>query len=152
MPGDPPRTATRWLHGRPGYRCRHGYTTATPRPDHAPRNVYVREEHLLETVIGLLHQDGQADGHSLLDVGECPRLRGLELVCSHNSRQLQPAAARKIVSLPSSSGQTTLAVDWNLRTGDAAARRKEDAKDRRGVHLAGIEKPLFSGRDVHTSK
>ncbi|GAA1937530.1 hypothetical protein GCM10009754_00700 [Amycolatopsis minnesotensis] len=146
------RMDAHWVHGRPGHRCRHGYTTATPRSDHAPRNVYAREEHLLETVVGLLHQDGQAEGHSLLDVGECLRRRGLELVCSHKGRELQLTAARKIVSLPISSSQTTLALDWNLRTGDAAARREGDAKDRHSVHLAGIEKPLSSGGDVHTSK
>jgi len=139
------RMDAHWVHGRPGYRCRHGYTTATPRPDHAPRNVYVREEHLLETVVGLLHQDRQVDEQGLLDVGACLRRRGLELVCGHKGRELQPTAARKIVRLPISPGQTMLALDWNLRTGDVAARRAEDVKDRHCVLLAGIEKPLSSG-------
>jgi hypothetical protein len=72
------RMDAHWVHGRPGYRCRHGYGTATPRPSDAPRNVYAREEHLLETVAGLLHQDRQLDDHGPLDVGECLRYRGLD--------------------------------------------------------------------------
>jgi hypothetical protein len=115
------RMDAHWVHGRPGYRCRHGYTTATPRPGHAPRNVYVREDHLLETLAGLLHQDGRVHehDHGPLEVGACLRGRAMEIVCGHTSRELQPTAARKIVSLPVSSGQTTLALDWNLHTGEA---------------------------------
>jgi hypothetical protein len=143
------RMDAHWVHGRPGYRCRHGYTTATPRPDHAPRNVYVREDHLLETLAGLLHQDGQVDDHDPGDVGECLRRRGLEIVCGHKGREVQPAAARKIVSLPVSFGQMTLALDWDLHTGEAASRRAEAVKDRRGLFPAGAENPLSSGRGVH---
>jgi hypothetical protein len=143
------RMDAHWVHGHPGYRCRHGYTTAAPRPGHAPRNVYVREDHLLETLVGLLHQDGQVDDHGPLDVGECLRRRGLEIVCGHKSRELQPAAARKIVSLPVSSGQTALALDWNLHTGEAPGLRAEAVKDRHGVFPAGTEKPLSSGCGAH---
>ena len=139
-----------WVHGRPGYRCRHGYTRATPRPDHAPRNVYVREDHLRETVAGLLHQDGQLGDHGPLDVGEHLRRRGLELICGRESRELHPAAARKIVSLPVSSGQTALVLDWNLNIGEAPGSRAEsvDEQPSRGLR-AGIEKPLSSGRGAH---
>ena len=36
-----------WSNGKPAYRCRHGYTTAT-RPDPArPKNTYVREDQIL---------------------------------------------------------------------------------------------------------
>ncbi|WP_233620460.1 recombinase family protein [Amycolatopsis sp. WAC 01416] len=101
-----------------GYRCRHGYTTATPRPAHAPRNVYVREDHLLETLAGLLPQGGQADDHRSGDVGEDLRRQGLELVCGQESRELQPAAAHKVVSLPVSSGQMTLAFEGQPHPGD----------------------------------
>ncbi|WP_407691362.1 zinc ribbon domain-containing protein [Saccharopolyspora mangrovi] len=52
------RMDAHWVHRRAGYRCRHGYTTATPRPDQAPRNVYVREDHLRDALPGLLSQQG----------------------------------------------------------------------------------------------
>lgn len=36
-----------WSHDRPAYRCRHGRSSATgPRPD-GPRNMYLREDHIL---------------------------------------------------------------------------------------------------------
>ena len=38
----------------PGYRCRHGYTSASPRPADAPRNLYLREDHFLDVFPGLL--------------------------------------------------------------------------------------------------
>ena len=114
------------------------------RPGHAPRNVYVREDHLLETLAGQLHQD-----NGPRDFGECLRRRGLEIVCRHKGRELQPAAVRKIVSLPVSSGQTALAFDWNLNTGAAPGRRAESAEGRHGVFLAGAEKPLSSGCGAH---
>lgn len=48
------RMDAHWVHGRPAYRCRHGYTSATPRPADAPRNVYLREDHLLKALSGML--------------------------------------------------------------------------------------------------
>ncbi|MFB7502906.1 hypothetical protein ACFC0P_05140, partial [Streptomyces broussonetiae] len=36
-----------WSHDRPGYRCRHGHTSATrPDPGRIP-NTYVREDHVM---------------------------------------------------------------------------------------------------------
>ncbi|WP_237047756.1 recombinase family protein [Lentzea guizhouensis] len=43
-----------WVHGRAGYRCRHGFTSAKRRSDGEPRNLYVREDHLLEALPHLL--------------------------------------------------------------------------------------------------
>ncbi|PFG95371.1 recombinase-like zinc beta ribbon protein [Saccharopolyspora erythraea NRRL 2338] len=42
------RMYSHWAHHRAGYRCRHGHTSARTRPPGAPKNVYVREDHLLE--------------------------------------------------------------------------------------------------------
>jgi hypothetical protein len=53
------------------------------------------------------------------------------------------------VSLPVSFGQMTLALDWDLHTGDAASRRAEAVKDRHGVFPAGTENPLSSRCGVH---
>jgi hypothetical protein len=140
------RMDAHWVHGRPGYRCRHGYTTATSRPRDAPRNVYVREDHLLEAVVGLLHQDGQLEDHGPGDVGERLRCRGLELVCGHESRELQPAAERRIVSLPVASGQMALALGGNLHADEARGPRAEAVDEQPSRRLrAGVEKPLLSG-------
>jgi hypothetical protein len=48
------RVDAHWVHKRPGYRCRHGHTSAAPRPADAPRNVYLREDHLLDALPDLL--------------------------------------------------------------------------------------------------
>jgi site-specific DNA recombinase len=45
-----------WANGRAAYRCRHGHTSAT-RPDPArPRNLYIREDHILPHMPALLIQ------------------------------------------------------------------------------------------------
>lgn len=38
------------MHGRAGYRCRHGMTSASKRPADAPKWLYWREDRLLERV------------------------------------------------------------------------------------------------------
>jgi hypothetical protein len=51
-----------WSNGKPAYRCRHGYTSAT-RPDLArPKNTYVREDQILPHLAAiaiLMHRPGQ---------------------------------------------------------------------------------------------
>ncbi len=37
-----------WVNGRAGYRCRHGHNSSRPMPPGRPKNLYVREDHLLE--------------------------------------------------------------------------------------------------------
>ncbi|MEJ2852420.1 MULTISPECIES: recombinase family protein [unclassified Saccharothrix] len=48
-------------HGRAAYRCRHGHTSARTRPDDAPRNLYLREDHLLTRIAAHLTAVGIAD-------------------------------------------------------------------------------------------
>ena len=36
-----------WSNGKPAYRCRHGYTTASSRGPDGLRNAYVREDRIL---------------------------------------------------------------------------------------------------------
>jgi Recombinase len=151
------RMDAHWVHGRAGYRCRHGYSTATSRPRDAPRNVYVREDHLLETLVGLLHRDGQLEDHGPVDVGECLRCRGLELVCSDESRELHPAAARRIVSLAAPSGQMALALDGNPHAPEAREPGAEavdeqppaDAGRRREGAVIGTPRPYIGIKIPH---
>jgi site-specific DNA recombinase len=42
-----------WSCGRPAYRCRHGYTSATAPDSARPRNTYVREDQILPHLAAL---------------------------------------------------------------------------------------------------
>jgi site-specific DNA recombinase len=47
------RLESTWSNGKPAYRCRHGYTSAT-RPDPGrPKNLYIREEEILPHLAAL---------------------------------------------------------------------------------------------------
>jgi hypothetical protein len=48
------------VHGRPGYRCRHGHTSSRPRPVDAPHNLYLREDHLLDRTATWLASHGRS--------------------------------------------------------------------------------------------
>ncbi|ROP35725.1 recombinase family protein [Saccharothrix texasensis] len=48
-------------HGRAAYRCRHGHTSARTRPEGAPGNLYLREDHLLGCIAEHLTAVGIAD-------------------------------------------------------------------------------------------
>ena len=57
------RLESAWSNGKPAYRCRHGYTSATrPDPDR-PKNLYVREDQILPRLaaLAILHPGG---GHA----------------------------------------------------------------------------------------
>lgn len=41
------RMDSHWIHHRPGYRCRHGHTSTQQRSAAQPKNLYLREDHLL---------------------------------------------------------------------------------------------------------
>lgn len=87
------RMDAHWVHGRPGYRCRHGYSSAAPRPADAPRNVYVREDRLLELLPGLL-VDSDGIGSGPVASGPQPepvevlRHRWLQIACTHQGQEL----------------------------------------------------------------
>jgi DNA invertase Pin-like site-specific DNA recombinase len=54
------RLESAWSNGKPAYRCRHGYTSATSSDSTRPRNTYVREDQILPhlaTVAILLDRD-----------------------------------------------------------------------------------------------
>jgi hypothetical protein len=42
-----------WANNRPGYRCRHGHSSATTPDPTRPKNLYVREDHILPHLAGL---------------------------------------------------------------------------------------------------
>jgi len=55
------RLESAWSNGKPAYRCRHGYTSAT-RPDPGrPKNLYIREDQILPRLatLAILHASDQ---------------------------------------------------------------------------------------------
>jgi site-specific DNA recombinase len=44
------RMGSHWANQRPGYRCRHGHTSAMTRAPDQPANLYVREDRLVDTL------------------------------------------------------------------------------------------------------
>ncbi|WP_425470671.1 hypothetical protein [Saccharothrix australiensis] len=60
-------------HGRAAYRCRHGNTSARTRPEGAPGNLYLREDHLLGriaehlTAVGIADNPGTEQAAHLVD-------------------------------------------------------------------------------------
>lgn len=49
------RMDAHWAHQRPGYRCRHGHTSASAEPGR-PRNAHVREDRVLDHLPALVLQ------------------------------------------------------------------------------------------------
>jgi site-specific DNA recombinase len=77
------RMAGHWVNHRPGYRCRHGHTTAHPANQDAPRWIYWAEARLLEHVI--------AGNAALADTGDAGglatylRTRDAVVVCGRDT-------------------------------------------------------------------
>lgn len=132
------RMDAHWVHGRPGYRCRHGYSSAVPRPGDAPRNLYVREDHLLEALPGLL-ADFPDIGSSLITGERQPELvdrirqQRLQIVGSwHGHRLTREEVPRRSASPSSPQGQTALVADWTS-SGDTTHRVQIQTGVRQGT-------------------
>jgi hypothetical protein len=44
------RMESHWVHHRPGYRCRHGHSSALPATPGRPKTLYLREDHILARI------------------------------------------------------------------------------------------------------
>lgn len=76
------RLDSHWVHGRAGYRCRHGRSSAGPPTLHDPKIVYVREDQLVEE---LYDRRPPVDGDEHEDVaGVVATLRRAGLLIMHN--------------------------------------------------------------------
>ncbi len=65
------RLESTWSNGRPAYRCRHGYTSATGTDPGRPGNTYVREDQILPHLAAiaiLLAGDSRAQRNSTVEV------------------------------------------------------------------------------------
>ncbi|UVS79432.1 hypothetical protein Actkin_03180 [Actinokineospora sp. UTMC 2448] len=79
------------MHGRPGYRCRHGRTSAHIPSTDVPKPVYVREDHLLETITAQLAHPG--DGIPKSGVEDYLRRTGMVIRHSVNGTIIEPKNA-----------------------------------------------------------
>ncbi|MDT5027908.1 MAG: site-specific recombinase [Micromonosporaceae bacterium] len=75
------RMDAHWVHGRPGYRCRHGATTANPRRVRGAKTLYLREDRILERITVMLGTDPDA-GHSPGAAVDYLRDNNLMIVCT----------------------------------------------------------------------
>jgi hypothetical protein len=55
------------VHGRAGYRCRHGHTSAKLRNQERPKNLYLRQDHVLTFVTAHLNQIRLRTPHPVTD-------------------------------------------------------------------------------------
>ncbi|WP_424229512.1 recombinase family protein [Actinophytocola sp.] len=108
-----------WVHGRAGYRCRHGYTSGTPRPGGTTRNLYFREDHLLGLVPKLLVDAGfrfdRPDQLRQRDLVDGLRRERLQIVCNREGPILKHEEPLDRQSASDPHGQTALNLDWVSR-------------------------------------
>lgn len=84
------RLDAHWVNNRPGYRCRHGHTSARTRPPGLPKNIYVREDHLLGDVRNRLPELTDCDDP---DLSDHLRAQKLMIVCTGSTWTFEAAAA-----------------------------------------------------------
>jgi hypothetical protein len=56
------RMESHWVHGRPGYRCRHGHNSSKSALPGRARNLYLREDRIVARVLARLGELGLHDG------------------------------------------------------------------------------------------
>ncbi|UUV32953.1 recombinase family protein [Amycolatopsis roodepoortensis] len=58
------RMDSHWVHDRPGYRCRHGHSSARQPATGRPKTIYLREDHLIDRIAAHF---GDLDDHDARD-------------------------------------------------------------------------------------
>jgi len=74
------RLESAWSNGKPAYRCRHGYTSATSPEPGRPKNAYVREDQILPhlaAVAILIGGDGRVEGRGTVKITAPAETTGL---------------------------------------------------------------------------
>jgi hypothetical protein len=80
------RLDSHWVNGRPGYRCRHGHTSARNRPPELAKNVYVREDHLLDELRVRFAETVSDDAVAIADY---LRSNDLMIMCGGPTREVR---------------------------------------------------------------
>jgi hypothetical protein len=87
------RLDSHWVNGRPGYRCRHGHTSARNRPPELAKNVYVREDHLLDDLRVRFAETVGADGATIADY---LRSNNLTIMCGGPTREVKGCSSPRV--------------------------------------------------------
>jgi len=106
------RLESAWSNGKPAYRCRHGYTSATSPDPRRPKNLYVREDQILPRLAALailLADHDQARKH--------PKRRATQVTAPAQAAELIDHLRAAGVTLTYDPGTRTLRTD----TEDAVA-------------------------------
>jgi site-specific DNA recombinase len=78
------RLESAWSNGKPAYRCRHGYASATGSSPDRPANLYVREDQILPRLAAL----------AILQAGSSSRPRGMKQA---TAKVTAPAQAAELI-------------------------------------------------------
>ncbi|GHG14439.1 hypothetical protein GCM10017567_35360 [Amycolatopsis bullii] len=85
------RLDSHWVNGRPGYRCRHGHTSARNRPPELAKNVYAREDHLLNDLRARFAETVGDDGSAIADY---LRTNDLTIMCGGPTQVVKACGPR----------------------------------------------------------
>lgn len=100
------RLDSHWVNNRPGYRCRHGHTSAHQRPPEFAKNVYVREDRLLTCLRSRLADTGGED----TDPADYLRSNALVIVYGGPTWTIEAVAAPPAPATPDPAGTQLLQV------------------------------------------
>jgi site-specific DNA recombinase len=75
------RLEPHWVHHRPGYRCRHGRTSASPAMPGRSKALYLREDETLQRISLILAERGAAPGPEPTDTVGHLRAHDLTTIC-----------------------------------------------------------------------
>ncbi|MCK2214068.1 zinc ribbon domain-containing protein [Actinomadura sp. ATCC 31491] len=87
------RLDSHWANGRPGYRCRHGYTSARPR-EAGLKFLYIREDRLLAE---LLAHVGGRERREPAEIVSAIRAKDLVIVCQAATRVVPALDTEELV-------------------------------------------------------
>ena len=91
------RLDAHWVHGRPGYRCRHGHNSARSPDTTRPRNLYIREDHALAMLAELYADRGRGRGGSTpQDLTDRLRADKLALTTNGTRWTIEPAPDQSV--------------------------------------------------------
>lgn len=89
------RLDSHWVNGRPGYRCRHGHTSARNRPPELAKNVYVREDRLL-TDLRVRFADTAGDNGSA--IADYLRSNDLTILCGGSTQEVRACSPQSVLA------------------------------------------------------
>jgi site-specific DNA recombinase len=89
------RLESHWVYHRPGYRCRHGHTSASPALPGRAKYLYLREDHILTRIIKQLpnqepiHTNEAITEHRPTEIGDYLRANNITIICDATSCTLE---------------------------------------------------------------